>query len=308
MASEDRGVNRGARHAHAHARPRPRLRARPRPRSPSPALALSRTRARADARAHAMPAPLRSAGDASPRVGQIRRMSDDEDLFELAMDTLGTKRGARAAARPMKPRPEGVTVTEDVDFEAVMRSSKGPAMDLAKVAPVKQVPGASDAAQAGDGMPEVPKPLDRSRYVASEREAQEFAEAMLGLGSPPVDRREAATTTRANPATEDLARRLKRGEIESDAVLDLHGSTQRVARSKLADFIKEAHVEGWEIVTIIVGRGLRSDRGEAVLRPLVERWLVEEHRSEVREVHAAPAYMGGSGAWVAAIRKGSAKI
>jgi DNA-nicking Smr family endonuclease len=229
-------------------------------------------------------------------------MSDDKELFELAMDTLGTKRGARAAPRPTKPRPEGVTVTEDVDFEALMRSSKGPAKDLSKVQAAKATGVTAEGAPAEGAREVVAAPIDRSRYAATAQEAQEFAEAMRGMGAPPPERLEAGTGGRAATPAEDLARRLKRGDVEADAVLDLHGSTQKVARSKLADFIKEARTEGWEVVTIIVGRGLRSDRGEAVLRPLVERWLVEDHRAEVREVHQAPPYMGGSGAWVAAIR------
>ncbi len=226
------------------------------------------------------------------------------------METLGTKRTSRAAERPTKARPEGVTVTEDIDFEALMRGSKGPAKDLSKVPPSKAIAASVDAAGgveggtgASSGAVEAKAPVvDRSRYAATAQEANEFAAAMQGLGSPPADRLESVGATRGVSVAEDLARRLKRGDVESDAVLDLHGSTQKVARSKLADFIKEARAEGWEVVTIVVGKGLRSERGESVLRPLVERWLVEDHRAEVREVHQAPPYMGGSGAWVAAIR------
>lgn len=238
-------------------------------------------------------------------------MAKDEDLFEAAMETLGTKRTSRAEARPTKARPEGVTVTEDVDFDALMRGSKGPAKDLSKVPPTKVIAAITGAEGGGDGSAgatsatgEAKVPVvDRSRYAATAQEANEFAAAMQGLGSPPADRLESVGAARAMTPAEDLARRLKRGDVESDAVLDLHGSTQKVARSKLADFIREARAEGWEVVTIVVGKGLRSERGESVLRPLVERWLVEDHRSEVREVHQAPPYMGGTGAWVAAIRK-----
>jgi len=235
-------------------------------------------------------------------VGQILAMADDEELFEAAMDTLGTKRGARAWTRPLKQRPEGVTVTEDVDFDALMRGSKGPAIDLSKVPPTKTITPLGGNVEAAP-IVEQKVSVDRSRYAATAQEAGEFAAAMQGLGSPPADRLESVGVTRGTSPADDLARRLKRGDVESDAVLDLHGSTQRVAQAKLADFIKEARAEGWEVVTIVVGKGLRSERGESVLRPLVERWLVEDHRAEVREVHQAPPYMGGTGAWVAAIRK-----
>ena len=39
---------------------------------------------------------------------------------------------------------------------------------------------------------------------------------------------------------DDLARRLKRGDVDSDASLDLHGRTQKEARGKLVAFLEEA--------------------------------------------------------------------
>lgn len=224
-------------------------------------------------------------------------MSDDEDLFEHAMHTLGTKRTARAAPRPTKPQPPGVTVSEDVDFDALMRSDgRGPAPDLSNAK--SKAPAAIEAPPPA--APPAPTVAPK-RYSATPQEIAEFDRAMRELGSPPSDRVAPAITPASNPA-DDLARLLKRGDIDTEAVLDLHGKTLKEARPKLATFIREARSEGWQLVTIIVGRGHNSDRGEAILRPAVEQWLRDEHRGDVREVLPAPPHMGGSGAWIAAIR------
>ncbi len=227
-------------------------------------------------------------------------MSDDEDLFEEAMHTLGTKRTARAAPRPGKALPPGVTVSEDLDFDALMRSDgRGPAPDLSnakpKAPPIEAAPTAAPLPAA---------PITTKRYSATPQEIAEFDRAMRELGSPPPDHPDLALAPAIAPTnpSEDLARLLKRGEIDTEAVLDLHGRTLKEARPKLATFIREARTEGWQLVTIIVGRGHHSDRGEAILRPAVEQWLRDEHRGDVREVLPAPPHMGGTGAWIVAIR------
>lgn len=226
---------------------------------------------------------------------------DDEELFEHAMETLGTKQGGRAAPRPSKPRPAGVTVTEDLDFDALMREGRGPATEIA-TKKVRTRDEAEDAAPIVPAATAPPPPSTRSRYLATEAESREFIAAMRELQSVPG--KDPATPRGARPPADDLGRLLKRGEVEPEAVLDLHGKTQKEARPRLVDFLREARTEGWQVVMIIVGKGLRSDRGEAVLRPLVERWLRDDHRDIVREVHEAPSHLGGSGAWVAALRRG----
>lgn len=233
-------------------------------------------------------------------------MSDDDaELFEHAMAQLGTKRSARAAPRPKRSRPEGVTVTAELDFDALMREGHGPAEDLEARGARRDGEAGVERAEPGWRAPiEEPERIgDTRRYQATEAEAEEFLEAMADLGTPPTSEPEPDP----GPAHEagrppDLARRLRRGEVESEAVLDLHGATRAQAHRRLIAFVSEAQREGWEIVTIVVGRGRHSRRGEAVLRPLVEQWLTEDLRDAVAEVHQAPSYLGGSGAWVAAIR------
>ncbi len=231
-------------------------------------------------------------------------MSDDEEIFERAMEQLGTKRDRKREVRPKKDGPRGVTVTEELDFDAIMREGHAPARELRDEAPGRGGEVGRSPARAPIEAPSPPSPVERKRYAPSPEEAQAFLDAMSRIDAIPPERAEepASETSRRRDEVSDLARRLKRGEVESEAVLDLHGLTVKQARPRVAAFVDEAQREGWQVVTVVVGRGRHSDRGEAVLRPAVERWLGDDHRDAVLEVLAAPPHMGGSGAWVAAIR------
>ncbi|HKJ52607.1 MAG TPA: Smr/MutS family protein [Gammaproteobacteria bacterium] len=69
-----------------------------------------------------------------------------------------------------------------------------------------------------------------------------------------------------------LQRRIRMGQIRPEDSLDLHGCRQQEALEMLASFLEDALGRGLRMVVIVHGRGLRSER-EAVLRPLVQRWL-----------------------------------
>lgn len=81
------------------------------------------------------------------------------------------------------------------------------------------------------------------------------------------------------------------------ATLDLHGETQQDSQKLVADFLSECKENGLRKICIITGKGLHSDGGEGVIRPLVERMLDES--GIVSEKNNAPFYAGGSGAlWI----------
>jgi DNA-nicking Smr family endonuclease len=69
-----------------------------------------------------------------------------------------------------------------------------------------------------------------------------------------------------------LQRRIRRGQIRPEDSLDLHGCRQQEALQMLESFVERALDRGLRLVVVIHGRGLRSER-EAVLKPLVQRWL-----------------------------------
>lgn len=108
--------------------------------------------------------------------------------------------------------------------------------------------------------------------------------------------------------------RLKRGKIEPDATIDLHGLTQAQAHARLLSFVRRAYEHGFRCILVVTGKGaprpLRDDahftmpeRSRAgVLRLMVPRWL-EEERALVVGVQSAHQRHGGAGAFYAYLRR-----
>lgn len=76
--------------------------------------------------------------------------------------------------------------------------------------------------------------------------------------------------------------RLRRGQIEIDARIDLHGRTQRQARASLETFLASSAARGYRCVLVITGKGaprgadrtvFMPDSERGVLREQVPRWL-----------------------------------
>lgn len=118
----------------------------------------------------------------------------------------------------------------------------------------------------------------------------------------------------------NTAERLRRGQMEPQARLDLHGMSERNAHRALVTFVRAANVRKLRLLLVVTGKGVvgqRSERGEAVfdlgldmqargiLRSLTPRWLREpglgEMIADVREAHRRH---GGSGALYVYLRKG----
>jgi DNA-nicking Smr family endonuclease len=98
----------------------------------------------------------------------------------------------------------------------------------------------------------------------------------------------------SNGLSNQLLRKLKRGNFSVQDSLDLHGYTVSAARILLQDFLLNATNEGLRCVLIIHGKGLNSPDGQAILRTLARNWLVQ-HPQVLAFCSAAPA-SGGSGA------------
>jgi len=94
--------------------------------------------------------------------------------------------------------------------------------------------------------------------------------------------------------------RLRRGRLEPQARLDLHGLTQDEAHRALLRFFVRAHGLDQRLVLVITGK-----RG--VLRGLVPRWLAEAaFRPLVAGLRSAHIRHGGEGAFYVALKKGAA--
>ena len=98
-----------------------------------------------------------------------------------------------------------------------------------------------------------------------------------------------------------LQRKIKQGVIRPGASLDLHGFRQEEALDALNHFIVDAQTSGERMVIIIHGQGYRS-QNEAVLKPLVQRWLAGH--SQVLAWCPAQIHDGASGASYVYLRTG----
>jgi DNA-nicking Smr family endonuclease len=98
-----------------------------------------------------------------------------------------------------------------------------------------------------------------------------------------------------------LQRKIKQGTIRPGASLDLHGFRQEEALDALNHFIADALNQGERMVIIIHGQGYRS-QSDAVLKPLVQRWLAGH--SEVLAWCPAQIPDGAGGASYVYLRAG----
>jgi DNA-nicking Smr family endonuclease len=112
-----------------------------------------------------------------------------------------------------------------------------------------------------------------------------------------------------NGATED---RLRRGSLEPDAKLDLHGMTEAAAYRALSSFLMGARQRGNRLILVVTGKGnpckeesaswMTSPHG--VLKQMVPRWLNEpELASLIASVRPAHVRHGGGGALYVYLRK-----
>ncbi|TWT14898.1 DNA mismatch repair protein MutS [Reyranella sp. CPCC 100927] len=119
--------------------------------------------------------------------------------------------------------------------------------------------------------------------------------------APPLDPTSATGLDRAT------ADKLRRGRLEPDARLDLHGLTLAQAERTLARFLERAQSTGCRVVLVITGKGLRELDGrmsEGRIRAEFPHWLNRpENRTRIYGVRTAHVRHGGGGAFYVMIRR-----
>ena len=73
--------------------------------------------------------------------------------------------------------------------------------------------------------------------------------------------------------TPDTLKKLRKGKLQIDAEMDLHGMTVDAARQYLMDFLAECEADGSRCVIIVHGKGFSSPGKKPVIKPMVNRWL-----------------------------------
>jgi len=108
-------------------------------------------------------------------------------------------------------------------------------------------------------------------------------------------------TYRANGVQDKLMRKLRRGQLKSQASLDLHGMTRVMALQELQLFIDECQRRGIHCIHIVHGKGHQSADGKAVLKPSVAIWL--KQMPAVLAYCPALIHDGGEGALYVLLKK-----
>lgn len=121
-----------------------------------------------------------------------------------------------------------------------------------------------------------------------------------------------ATPARPVPDVTDESghKRVRRGRLEIDATLDLHGMTRQAAQIELARFLGAMRSRGFKCVLVITGKGLVVDPEDfltpqpGVIRRRLPEWLNgQDIRPHVSGYASANARHGGSGAYYVMLKR-----
>lgn len=183
---------------------------------------------------------------------------------------------------PRQPRRRVVTPDEVRIWRAVVQDAQPLPGQTLPDDPETVPPEAVPSPPPPPGLP----PLRPSVHPAPPRLRGGASE--LGHGhTPGLDRRS--------------AERMKRGEMEIEATLDLHGHTQDLAHGELIAFIQRAWVAGRRCVLVVTGKGVQ---GDGILKNQVPRWLNQSPlRERILGFSFARPQHGGNGALYVLVRR-----
>ncbi len=119
----------------------------------------------------------------------------------------------------------------------------------------------------------------------------------------PVRRPERQSKTTPGTAPEDRSshKHIRRGRVEAQARIDLHGKKHDEAKAYLLQRLEGHYSEHLRCVLVITGRG---ERDEGVLRTSLSAWLGDsEFRAIVSGLAPAHTRHGGKGAWYVFLRR-----
>jgi DNA-nicking Smr family endonuclease len=124
---------------------------------------------------------------------------------------------------------------------------------------------------------------------------------------PALTHRDAPPLARAVPALSDIDHRtrtkLRRGRLDVDAKLDLHGMRQAEAHHALIGFLRRSQADGAKLAIVVTGKGSHADAG-GVLRRMTPLWLqAPALRDVVVGFGEASRKHGGEGALYVRIRR-----
>ncbi len=144
----------------------------------------------------------------------------------------------------------------------------------------------------------------RSRPIHVKKEPTTVEARHASAAAP---HRDMPPMTRVVPALSDIDHRmrakLRRGRLDVDAKLDLHGMRQSEAHHALLAFLRRSQASGAKMAIVVTGKGANSDAG-GVLRRMTPLWLqAPALRDVVVGFGEASRRHGGEGALYVRIRR-----
>ncbi|MEQ8709274.1 MAG: Smr/MutS family protein [Rhodospirillales bacterium] len=97
--------------------------------------------------------------------------------------------------------------------------------------------------------------------------------------------------------------RLRRGQVDIDGKIDLHGLSQSRAYHALMQFLEESYRGDRRCVLVITGKGLRQTGEIGILRQQVPKWLNDNARQLIQGFNYAHRRHGGEGALYVIMRR-----
>ena len=143
--------------------------------------------------------------------------------------------------------------------------------------------------------PPDPAPAEPHAFSQAETIASPRAPPPLSL-SPPAP-------SRVGDLDHRTRTKIKRGRLDVDAKLDLHGMRQDEAQRALHAFLRRSQAAGAKVVIVVTGKGLSREEG-GVLRRVAPMWLqAPALRDVVVSYGEAARNHGGEGALYVRLRR-----
>ncbi len=142
------------------------------------------------------------------------------------------------------------------------------------------------------------------------RGAARIAKAAPPSTAPPAPRaKQTALPPLENALDQRTTQRLRRGQVEIDAKLDLHGMILAQAEPALSRFLAQAQERGFRSVLVVTGKGVKIDAEtgriqEGAIRRELPHWLASaKNRGRIIGYRAAHARHGGGGAFYVLVKR-----
>lgn len=138
----------------------------------------------------------------------------------------------------------------------------------------------------------LPKPIARQRLLDESKVMQDSLSDAFGIEQ--LLDTDTNLSYRVPGISNEILKKLRRGDWTVQGQLDLHGFRIDGARQALTKFIHYAISQEWRCIKIIHGKGLGSKDRQPILKSKVRSWLVQT--KAVQCFVTAHASQGGAGA------------